>query len=125
VQPPLGDGDVPVRGHRRLEAPLESAPADMSAAVHAHNVIVRSAIERHGRYVFATAGDGFCAAFSSAGDAVMAAVDSQRPLEVDDAIPFAGRMDLHTGKAIERTLGCHEHECVRLRCPSDGKIVLR
>ena len=53
----------------------ESAAADMTTAVHAHNVILRSAIERHGGYAFATVGDGFGAAFSSAVDAVMAAIE--------------------------------------------------
>jgi predicted ATPase/class 3 adenylate cyclase/DNA-binding CsgD family transcriptional regulator len=80
----------------------ESTPVDMTAAMRAHDVIVRSAIERHGGYVFATGGDGFCAAFSSAVDAVTAAVEAQRELEDDDAIPFAVRMGLHTGEAIER-----------------------
>ena len=65
----------------------ESTPADMTAAVQAHDVIVRSAIERHGGHIFATGGDGFCAAFSSAVDAVTAAVESQRELEGDDTSP--------------------------------------
>ena len=80
----------------------ESTPADMAAAMQAHDVIVCSAIERRGGHVFATGGDGFCAAFSSAVDAVTAAVESQRELGVDDAISFAVRMALHTGEAIER-----------------------
>jgi class 3 adenylate cyclase len=54
------------------------------------------------RDVFATGGDGFSAAFSSAVDAVMAAVESQRELVESDAIPFGVRMGLHTGEAVER-----------------------
>ncbi len=80
--------------------PWESTPADMAAAVQAHDVIVRSAIERHGGHVFATGGDGFSAAFSSAVDAVTAAVKSQRELGGDEAIPFGTRMALHTGEAV-------------------------
>ena len=80
----------------------ETTPADMAAAVQAHDEIVRSAIERHGGYVFSTGGDGFCVAFGSAVDAVTAAVESQLELGRDDAIPFAVPMALHTGEAIER-----------------------
>jgi len=71
-------------------------PADMAEAVQRHDAIVRSAIEQHGGRVFATGGDGFSAAFSSALDAVTAAVESQRELVADDALPFAARMALHT-----------------------------
>ncbi len=81
----------------------ESMPVDMAAAVQDHDVVVRSAIERHGGHVFATGGDGSCAAFSSVVDAVTAAVESQPELGCDDAIPFAVRMALHTGEAVERS----------------------
>jgi class 3 adenylate cyclase len=37
----------------------ESNPTGMAEAVQAHDAIVRSAIGRHGGYVFATNGDGF------------------------------------------------------------------
>jgi predicted ATPase len=74
----------------------------MAEAVQAHDAIVRSAIERHGGYVSAGGGDGFSAAFSSAVDAVTAAVESQRELVSVDAMPFAVRMGLHTGEAVER-----------------------
>ena len=50
--------------------------------MQAHDIIVHSAIERHGGYVFATGCDGFCTAFSSAVDAVTALSASLgRPLE--------------------------------------------
>jgi predicted ATPase/DNA-binding CsgD family transcriptional regulator len=80
----------------------EANPTDMAEAVQVHNVIVRSAIERRGGHVFATSGDGFCAAFSSALNAVTAAIESQRELVSDVSIPFAVRMALHTGEAAER-----------------------
>jgi hypothetical protein len=69
----------------------------MAAAVQAYVVIARSAIERHGGHAFAT---GFCAAFSSAVDAVTAAVESQRELGGDETISFAARMALHTGENL-------------------------
>jgi predicted ATPase/class 3 adenylate cyclase/DNA-binding CsgD family transcriptional regulator len=105
----------------------ESVPADMSAAVQAHDVLVRSAIERRGGYVFATGGEGFSAAFSSAVDAVMAAVDAQRALRDDDAIPFAVRMALHTGEAEERVrkyYGAELNRATRLMALAHGGQVL-
>jgi class 3 adenylate cyclase len=105
----------------------ESAPADMTTAVQAHDVIIRAAIERHGGYVFPTGGDGFRSAFSSPVDAMMAAVESQRDLGGDDSIPFAVRMALHTGEAIERDRGYHGTEvnrAARLMALAHGGQVL-
>ena len=70
VQPPSGTVTFLFTDIEDSTRFWESTPADMTAAVQAHDVIVRSAIERHGGHVFATGGDGFCAAFSSAVDAV-------------------------------------------------------
>ena len=105
----------------------ESAPADMAAALQVHDAIVRTAIERHDGYVFATGGDGFCAAFSTAADAVAAAVDSQRELVTDVTIPFAVRMGLHTGEAIERDrnyFGTEVNRAARLMALGHGGQVL-
>jgi predicted ATPase/class 3 adenylate cyclase/DNA-binding CsgD family transcriptional regulator len=112
VQPPSGTVTflfTDIADSTRL---WESAPADMTAAVQVHDVIVRSAIERHGGYVFATGGDGFCAAFSSALDAVTTAIESQLELR-GDAIPFAVRMALHTGEATERNRNYYGPEVTR------------
>ena len=81
--------------------PWEDAPADMAAALQAHDAIVRDAIESHGGYVFATGGDGFSAAFSTAADAASAAVTAQQML-AQAMIPIGARMGLHTGEALER-----------------------
>ncbi|HZX54752.1 MAG TPA: adenylate/guanylate cyclase domain-containing protein, partial [Ilumatobacteraceae bacterium] len=101
VKPPSGTVTflfTDIQDSRRL---WESGPAEMAAALPAHDAVLRAAIERHDGYVFATGGDGFCAVFSTAANAVAAAVESQRELSADDAIPFAVRMGLHTGEAIE------------------------
>jgi predicted ATPase/class 3 adenylate cyclase/DNA-binding CsgD family transcriptional regulator len=105
----------------------ESRPADMTAAVPAHDVLLRSAIERHGGHVFATGGDGFCAAFSSALAGVTAAVEAQRELGGDDAIPFSVRMALHTGEVIERDRRYHGtdvNRAARLMALAHGGQVL-
>ena len=81
--------------------PWEDAPADMAGALQAHDAIVRDAIENHGGYVFATGGDGYSAAFSTAADAASAAVTAQQLL-AQATIPFGVRMGLHTGVALER-----------------------
>jgi predicted ATPase/class 3 adenylate cyclase/DNA-binding CsgD family transcriptional regulator len=105
----------------------EANPAYMAEAVQTHDAIVRSTIERHGGHVFATGGDGFSAAFSSAVGAVTAAVESQRELVGDDAIPFAVRMALHTGEAVERDrnyYGAEVSRAARLMALAHGGQVL-
>jgi class 3 adenylate cyclase len=74
---------------RRWEADAEG----MRAALADHDDVVRSAVEYHGGIVFKHTGDGICAAFSSATDAVRAAVEAQRRL----LLPV--RMGVVTGSA--------------------------
>ena len=77
----------------------------MAVALARHDEIVRGAIEAHDGYVFATGGDGFCAAFQWAIDAVAAAVAAQRLLRQEpwvNGVALAVRMGLHTGSAQER-----------------------
>jgi predicted ATPase/class 3 adenylate cyclase/DNA-binding NarL/FixJ family response regulator len=102
VQPPSGTVTFLFTDIEDSVRLWESIPEDMASAVQAHDVIVRSAIERHEGQVFATGGDTFCAAFSSAVGAVMAAIEAQRELGHDYAIPFSVRMAIHTGEVIER-----------------------
>jgi class 3 adenylate cyclase len=65
----------------------------MREALVAHDGVLRSAIEAHGGWLFKHIGDGACAAFSSADDAVAAAVQGQLGLR----LPV--RMGLATGSA--------------------------
>jgi len=78
----------------------EEAATDMAAALQVHDAVVRDAIESQSGYVFAADGDCFSAVFSTATDAVTAAVAAQQLL-AEAAIPFGVRMGLHTGEAIE------------------------
>ena len=92
-----------IQGSTRL---WEQHPEAMKAALARHDAILRQAIESHGGHVFKTVGDGFCAAFTSAPDALSAALDAQRALYAEAQNSAAGgpiirvRMGLHSG-AVE------------------------
>ena len=91
-----------VEGSTRL---WDRSPEAMRAALEVHDRVVRDTIERRGGYVFATGGDGVCAAFQRAGDAVVAAVESQDALLAQAwpaGVVLRVRMGLHTGEASER-----------------------
>ena len=102
----------------------EEMPAEMAAALEVHDGIVRGTIEQHGGYVFATGGDGFCAAFSTAPDAAEAAVEIQQKLLAEpDAVPFGVRIGLHTGEATERNrdyFGPEVNRAARLMSAAHG-----
>jgi len=68
----------------------------MRRAMAVHDDCLRSVVEAHGGWVFKHTGDGMCAAFTSARDAVQAAVDAQRGLD----LPV--RMGVATGEAESR-----------------------
>ncbi len=105
----------------------EDSPTDMADALRIHDAIVRGSIERHGGYVFATGGDGFCAAFSTAPDAAAAAIESQEQLRDDAVVDFAVRMGLHTGEAIQRDgsyFGSDVNRAARLMSLAHGGQVL-
>jgi class 3 adenylate cyclase len=76
--------------------------------LEAHDALFRDAIEAHGGYVFATGGDGFCAACQRASAAVDAVLTAQKALS-DASWPEAARlkirMALHTGEAVGREGG--------------------
>jgi predicted ATPase/class 3 adenylate cyclase len=83
----------------------EEQSAAMSDALRRHDELLRAAIEAHDGYVFKTMGDGFCAAFSRAADAVAAGIDAQRALATEDWGTVGGvsvRMALHSGATQER-----------------------
>jgi len=87
----------------------EQYPVAMKAALARHDAILREAIETHHGKVFKTVGDSFYAAFSSAPNALEAAMAAQRALHAEAAgiAPGTGplirvRMALHTGAAEER-----------------------
>src|SRR5580658_9172106 len=128
----------------------ESAPEAMQVALKRHDELLRSTIESARGYVFKTVGDAFCAAFTSARDAVEAAGAVQQALQTEawpERARLRVRMALHTGECEERDgdyfgpavnriarLGATAHggqvvvsrstaEVVRDRLPTDMKLV--
>ena len=91
-----------IEGSTRL---WEQDPAAMNDALQKHDSLLRSAIEASGGYVFNTAGDAFCAVFSTAKGALEAARDAQLSLSAQlwpEGIVLRVRMALHTGECEER-----------------------
>ena len=91
-----------IEGSTRL---WDAAPNTMQAALERHDHILRTAVEGHGGYIFATGGDGFAVAFNRVGDALAAAVAAQEELGVEswpEGASIRVRMGLHTGEAAER-----------------------
>jgi class 3 adenylate cyclase len=91
-----------IEGSTRL---WEAHPDEMRVALARHDLLVRDAIDRAGGRVVKPAGDGFCAAFDTAGAGVRAAVGLQRALAAEDwpsGTPIRVRVALHTGACEER-----------------------
>jgi predicted ATPase/class 3 adenylate cyclase len=83
----------------------EEHPDTMQAALARHDELVRDAIEAHRGQVVKTTGDGFHAVFSSARDALDAAIAAQRTLGAEPwekTGPLCVRMGLHTGEGEQR-----------------------
>lgn len=91
-----------IEGSSRL---WEQHPEEMDEAIRSHNAAVRDGIAANSGFVFATAGDGFAAAFERATDAVAAARSIRA--ELDDMpwpepLTIRVRLGVHSGEAIER-----------------------
>jgi predicted ATPase/class 3 adenylate cyclase len=112
-----------VEGSTRL---WDAHGEDMRVALARHDAILRGAFESAAGFVFSTGGDGFGAAFSRAGDAVMAALTAQRRLTDQDwpeDVSLRVRMGLHTGDAEERDgdyFGAEVNRAARLMAIAHG-----
>src|SRR5688572_23274529 len=74
---------------------------EMPALLARHHEILHQAIEKQNGYIFQIIGDAFCVAFSSAINALHAALDAQRCLQNEawTPAPIKVRMGIHTGNA--------------------------
>jgi predicted ATPase/class 3 adenylate cyclase len=80
-------------------------PTQMPEALAEHDDLINTAVLAAGGHVFKHTGDGVCAVFSSAADAVTAAAWAQRSLtaaEWGDIGPLRVRMAVHAGDAEPR-----------------------
>jgi predicted ATPase/class 3 adenylate cyclase len=116
-----------IEGSTRL---WEAEPDAMTQGLRRHDEIVRSAIEQAGGYVFKTVGDAFCAAFSTAEEALAAVLTAQRALTGQrwpTSTPIRVRMGLHTGACEERDsdyFGPAVNRVARLESVAHGGQVL-
>jgi len=76
-------------------------PETWEALCARHHIILREAIESNHGIVFQVIGDGFCAAFHTAGDALNAAHQAQKDLQSEawGEAAIRVRMGIHTGEA--------------------------
>ena len=107
-----------IEGSTRL---LEEHGAAYAALLEEHRRILREALTRHGGVEVDTQGDAFFAAFARATDAVAAAEEAQRELE----IPV--RMGIHTGEPTvtsEGYVGLDVHRAARISAAGHGRQVV-
>ncbi len=101
----------------------QDEPEAMRAWLVEHDAIWREVIEKHRGHLFKHTGDGVAAVFSSASDAVDAAVDAKARLA--EVLPV--RMGLHTGEAELRDgdyFGSTLNRCARLMGIAHGGQVV-
>ena len=107
IQQPLPTGTVTflftdIEGSTRLWQEHRDA---MRSALARHHALLQHAIESNCGYVFQIIGDAFCAAFSTASDALAAALAAQRALRDEawgETGPINVRMAIHIGAAQVR-----------------------
>lgn len=84
----------------------EKHPASMQEAVARHDALLKTVMDQYQGVVFKTVGDAFYVAFSSAQNALAAAISAQQALCAEiwsaDIAPLRVRMALHTGEAEQR-----------------------
>lgn len=83
----------------------ETYPDAMRLSLARHDDLMRSAIVESGGFIFKTVGDAFCAAFSTAREAVDAAISIQMAMAAEpwpDVTPIRVRVGLHTGAVESR-----------------------
>ena len=116
-----------IEGSTRLLQELgESYPSVLAQ----HDEIMRRALSRRGGYEFGHEGDAFFAAFTSAGDALRAAVEAQRELAASSwphGRALRVRIGLHTGApavAGDDYVGLDVHRAARISSAAHGGQII-
>ena len=105
MQPPTGLVTLLFTDIEGSTASWEAQPEAMAVAVNRHEELLRTAIVGSSGYVFSTGGDSFCASFSEARDAVMAAMAAQAAVKAEhwpEPLVIRVRMAMHSGTCEER-----------------------
>ena len=116
-----------IEGSTRLVKQLRERYA---AVLADHRGLLRAAFAAHGGYEVDTQGDSFFIAFSSAREALLAAVEAQIALGSHpwpDGIQLRVRMGLHTGHAVAhegRYTGLAVHRAARIGAAGHGGQIL-
>ncbi len=116
-----------IEGSTRLVKQLRDRYHDVLAT---HQRLLREAFAHHGGHEVDTQGDAFFVAFTSARDAVLAAVEGQRALAAHtwpDGAAVRVRMGVHTGQASPsegRYTGIAVHRAARIAAAAHGGQVL-
>ncbi|MFT6290214.1 MAG: putative ATPase/class 3 adenylate cyclase [Ilumatobacter sp.] len=126
--PPTGELTFLFTDVEGSSAMWEQDSVAMGAALAEHDRRLDEVSERHGGYIFTTAGDSYAVAFPDPMSALAATLDAQLML----AQPAPGpkilvRMGIHTGTAIERAgdyFGPVLNRCARLMSVGHGGQVL-
>ena len=116
-----------IEGSTRLLKQLRDRYEEVLAE---HQRLLRSAFDAHGGHEVDTQGDSFFVAFSSAREALLAAVEGQLSLlshEWPHDAPVKVRMGIHTGQAAERDgtyTGLAVHRTARICAAGHGSQIL-
>jgi DNA-binding NarL/FixJ family response regulator/tRNA A-37 threonylcarbamoyl transferase component Bud32 len=105
VSPPTGTVTFLFTDIEGSTSMWEKHPTQMQAALARHDEILSTNIEANAGYVFKTVGDAYCAAFSTAREALLAALALHRALfaeQWDEHTEVRVRTALHTGATEER-----------------------
>ena len=109
----------------------EERPAPMEQALVAHDAILREAVESHRGAVVDHGGDGMCAVFASASDAIAAGLQFALGIAASADAEAAGlrpRVALHAGGGVLRADGRYVNQplnrCARLMAAGHGGQVL-
>ena len=116
-----------IEGSTRLVKHLRESYGDV---LDEHQRLLREAFQAHRGYEVDTQGDSFFVAFSSARDALLAAVEGQLALlnhPWPDGVHIKVRMGLHTGQAVVaggRYTGLAVHRAARIGATGHGGQIL-
>jgi len=116
-----------IEGSTRLVKQLRERYGEV---LQEHQRLLRAAFEAHGGHEVDTQGDSFFVAFSSARDALLAAVEGQLALSSHpwpEGVQIKVRMGLHTGQAVAsggRYTGLAVHRAARIGAAGHGGQIL-